>query len=152
MTDFWTSPALPCLAGLVVFLLQIVDGWLHRRAIMRATPEQLAALVQMQRPRLLEKAGPLAVLLVVIGAGVWAYRGRALDDALARRGLPPQAAPVDRRCDPPCPRGQECWHGRCQATAGGDRAQCELHGDIEVDGRLDVSIDPADDRWRMWTQ
>lgn len=60
------SPALVALAGVVLAGLRTYDRYLHRKALMTATPEQREALEKMPVPSpLYDRGGALLMLLAV---------------------------------------------------------------------------------------
>jgi len=60
------SPALVALAGVVLAGLRTYDRYLHRKALMTATPEQREALEKMPVPSpLYDRGGALMMLLAV---------------------------------------------------------------------------------------
>lgn len=122
MTD-WPAIITACSAAFIG-ALHVLNQILHRRAIMRATPDQLQALEKMPVPSaLIRRAGPsLLLLLLAAGLAVVAHgRDRQLAQWLSADPVAKTTDPGSRKsvCDEHnCPRPGRCVSGQCQDAAG----------------------------------
>lgn len=131
MTD-WPAIIAGCSAAFIG-ALHVLNQILHRRAIMRATPEQLQALKAMPVPSaLIHRAGPsLLLLLLAAGLAVLAHgRDRQLAQWLGSDQVAETTDPASRKttCDEHnCPRPGRCVSGQCQGAAGKPRPAPQGH-------------------------
>lgn len=125
MTD-WPAIITACSAAFIG-ALHVLNQILHRRAIMRATPEQLQALERMPIPSaLIRRAGPsLLLLLLAAGLAVMSHgRDKQLAQWLKSDSVAKTTDPGSSKtaCDEHnCPRPSRCVSGQCQAAAGKPR-------------------------------
>lgn len=126
MTD-WAAISAAASAAFIA-LLHVLNQILHRRAIMRATSEQLQALDKMPVPAaLIRRAGP-SLLMLLLASGLAARPH--VREQLARWQVPDHLAATPDQgsrksaCDEHnCQRPARCVNGQCQDAAGKPRDQ-----------------------------
>lgn len=119
----WT-PAIPIIGAVIHGAFRLIAYVARLRAIMRATPEQLAAIEKIEPPVFLRRGGPALVMLAAGGAlTAWPM---LREHQLARKlegcnSVAKAVAPGEDRSsgcnDLNCPRPGRCVDGKCQGNA-----------------------------------
>lgn len=119
----WT-PVVPVIGAVILGGYRLVAYLIRVRAIMRATPEQLAALDKVEPPVFIRRSGPALVLLAT-GAALSAWP-LLKEQQIARRldatggGHVAKATSEERSggcSELNCPRPGRCVNGKCEGAA-----------------------------------
>lgn len=122
----WT-PVIPVIGAVILGGFRLAAYLIRLNAIMRATPEQLAALNKIEPPVFLRRGGPALVLLAVGGAlTAWPLikerqlaRKQGVEDGCLAKA-PASNEERGAGCNEiNCPRPGRCVNGKCEGAARG---------------------------------
>lgn len=120
----WT-PIIPVIGAVILGGYRLVAYFMRIRAIMRATPEQLAAIEKIEPPVFIRRGGPAIVLLAFGGAlTAWPMvkdrqvAGGARDGGASSVAAAPAPSEERSGCsEVNCPRPGRCVNGKCEGAA-----------------------------------